>query len=214
MASKSRARLAANGGLGRHVLPPRIAVALAAAKLLGADEARAEQFAAPPRPHADPHHRAAGGEGQAEHFWDRERADVEADAALGYIDDEAFDPRRIRCRNHKARPPNLDSMVLTVAEVFAMSRHPGPPFRYRNAKPLSGGYGEKLTRGLREPGNLPCPGRGAAFFVPLRRAGTASNTAPCNGPGSAAHRFAKATRCAASGARLHPAFSITFSPPI
>src|SRR4051812_1220916 len=107
----------ASVGLGGHFLPPRIAMALAAAKLLGADEPRAEQLAAPPCPHADAHHRAAGGEGEPEHFRHRERADVEADAALGYIDDEALDPRRIWRRNHKARPPNLDSVVLTVAEV-------------------------------------------------------------------------------------------------
>src|SRR3954467_14753484 len=46
-----------------------------------------------------------------------------------------------------------------------------------------------------------CPGRGAAFFTLLRRAGTVPNTALRYGPGSAAHRFARATRCAASGER-------------
>src|ERR1700754_2031346 len=46
-----------------------------------------------------------------------------------------------------------------------------------------------------------CPGRGAAFFMPLRRAGTVPTPAFRYGPGSAAHRFASATRCAASGAR-------------
>ena len=45
-----------------------------------------------------------------------------------------------------------------------------------------------------------CPGRGAAFFMPLRRPGTPVSQARL-GPGSAAHRFARATRCAASGAR-------------
>src|SRR5882724_7240141 len=33
----------------------------------------------------------------------------------------------------------------------------------------------------------PCPGRGAAFFMPLRRAGTVPNTGVRYGPGSAAH---------------------------
>src|SRR4051794_32952248 len=47
---------------------------------------------------------------------------------------------------------------------------------------------------------LSCPGRGAAFFMPLRRAGTSVRYSKL-GPGSAAHRFARATRCAASGAR-------------
>src|SRR3954451_12464231 len=45
------------------------------------------------------------------------------------------------------------------------------------------------------------PGRGAAFFVPLRRAGTLPSTGVRYGPGSAAHRSASAPRCAASGAR-------------
>src|SRR3978361_1250524 len=42
-----------------------------------------------------------------------------------------------------------------------------------------------------------CPGRGAAFFMPLRRAGTVTNAGAWYGPGSAAHRFAKsyALRC-------------------
>jgi hypothetical protein len=48
---------------------------------------------------------------------------------------------------------------------------------------------------------LSCPGRGAAFFMPLRRAGTVPSTGVCNGPGSAAHHAARAARCAASGAR-------------
>src|SRR3954469_18539442 len=34
-----------------------------------------------------------------------------------------------------------------------------------------------------------------------RRAGTVPNAEPCYGPGSAAHRYARATRCAASGER-------------
>src|SRR5258708_39780032 len=34
---------------------------------------------------------------------------------------------------------------------------------------------------------LPCPGRGAAFFMPLRRAGTVPNAGVRYGPGSAAH---------------------------
>src|SRR6195952_4322563 len=37
--------------------------------------------------------------------------------------------------------------------------------------------------------------------MPLRRAGTVTNAGAWCGPGSAAHRFARATRCAASGAR-------------
>src|ERR1041385_5038711 len=42
-----------------------------------------------------------------------------------------------------------------------------------------------------------CPGRGAAFFMPLRRAGTITDTGARYGPGSAAHHAAKcyALRC-------------------
>jgi hypothetical protein len=46
-----------------------------------------------------------------------------------------------------------------------------------------------------------CPGRDAALFALLRRTGTVANTGVRYGPGSAAHRSARATRCAASGAR-------------
>jgi hypothetical protein len=46
-----------------------------------------------------------------------------------------------------------------------------------------------------------CPGRGAAFFMPLRRAGTVPNTGAWYDPGSAKQRFARATRCIASGTR-------------
>jgi hypothetical protein len=45
-----------------------------------------------------------------------------------------------------------------------------------------------------------CPGRGAAFFMPLRRTGTPVKYSKL-GPGSAAHHAARAARCAASGAR-------------
>src|SRR5258708_2748201 len=48
---------------------------------------------------------------------------------------------------------------------------------------------------------LSCPGRGAAFFMPLRRTGTVPNTGVRAGPGSAAPHAASAARCAASGAR-------------
>ena len=46
----------------------------------------------------------------------------------------------------------------------------------------------------------PCPGRGAAFFMPLRRTGIPVKYSKL-GPGSAAHHAASAARCAASGAR-------------
>ena len=46
-----------------------------------------------------------------------------------------------------------------------------------------------------------CPGRGAAFFMPLRRAGTVPSTGVWYGPGSAKQRFARATRCIAPGTR-------------
>src|ERR1700760_1954124 len=36
-----------------------------------------------------------------------------------------------------------------------------------------------------------CPGRGAAFFMPLRRTGTVPNAGVRDGPGSAAHHVTK-----------------------
>src|ERR1700704_4345913 len=48
---------------------------------------------------------------------------------------------------------------------------------------------------------ITCPGRDAAFFMPLRRTGTVPDAGVRYGPGSAAHRSARATRCTASGAR-------------
>jgi hypothetical protein len=41
-----------------------------------------------------------------------------------------------------------------------------------------------------------CPGRGAAFLMPLRRAGTVPKTGVRYGPGSAAHHAAKGRRAA------------------
>jgi hypothetical protein len=41
-----------------------------------------------------------------------------------------------------------------------------------------------------------CPGRGAAFFMPLRRTWTVPNTGVRDGPGSAAHHAAKGRRAA------------------
>ena len=55
---------------------------------------------------------------------------------------------------------------------------------------------------------LPRPGRGAAFFTPLRRAGIPVSYTNRD-PGSAAHRFARATRCAASGEREFSTPAIT-----
>ena len=48
-----------------------------------------------------------------------------------------------------------------------------------------------LRRHAADAGLIACPGRGAAFFMPLRRAGTVPSAAFRYGPGSAAHRFAK-----------------------
>ncbi len=54
---------------------------------------------------------------------------------------------------------------------------------------------------------LSCPGRDAAFFMPLRRTGTPVTVRKKLGPGSAAHRSARATRCAASGERQGSPFN-------
>ena len=72
------------------------------------------------------------------------------------------------------------------------------------AASLAGGSGERDAdpAGEAEGDVSPCPGRDAAFFTLLRRTGTpVLHSQARRGPGSAAHRFARATRCAASGAR-------------
>jgi hypothetical protein len=60
--------------------------------------------------------------------------------------------------------------------------------------------GKSLHGGERKV--LSCPGRGAASFTLLRRAGTHSRASGTMDPGSAAHHAASAARCAASGERL------------
>jgi hypothetical protein len=70
------------------------------------------------------------------------------------------------------------------------------------ADPGSGvGRKPRASRGRGATMPVSCPGRGAASFMPLRRAGTAPNAGACCGPGSAAHHAVRATRCAASGER-------------
>src|SRR4051794_7449679 len=56
---------------------------------------------------------------------------------------------------------------------------------------------ETIFRVARVPGTM-------QHEVLLRRTGTVPNAGVRNGPGSAAHRYANAARCAASGARKHP----------
>jgi hypothetical protein len=54
---------------------------------------------------------------------------------------------------------------------------------------------------IRQRESRSCPGRGAALFALLRRAGTYVDTRTLD-PGSAAHHAASAARCAASGERV------------
>jgi hypothetical protein len=56
------------------------------------------------------------------------------------------------------------------------------------------------------------PGRDAAFFMPLRRAGTVANAGVRYGPGSAAHRFAKS--CALRRVRGTGQLSAAFTRPL
>jgi len=76
----------------------------------------------------------------------------------------------------------------------------GPGIRRRIRRKRMSLFG--LMRICRRPHKL-CPGRGAAFFMPLRRTGTVPGTSVRYGPGCAAHRFAKsyALRCV-RGTRL------------
>jgi hypothetical protein len=89
--------------------------------------------------------------------------------------------------------PNLDRLCRRKTDATTRAAHPFAVGR----SPLER---TPWVEGA-EVRQLPCPGRGAAFFVPLRRAGTVPDAGARYGPGSAAHRFARATRCAASGAR-------------
>ena len=50
---------------------------------------------------------------------------------------------------------------------------------------------ERALARVSKDGRAPCPGRGAAFFTLLRRAGTHSNNKQRMDPGSAAHHAAK-----------------------
>lgn len=135
--------------LDRLFLKPRGIISLfTLAKLLWSDKARANQLAAPPGPEADADHRAAGGEGETEHFGYRQRADVEADAAFRNVDDEAFDPRSIGRGNHETRPTNLDPFVPALAKVFTMSRHPGSPLDVPWRKTLEGPLGREVNSGF------------------------------------------------------------------
>ena len=60
-------------------------------------------------------------------------------------------------------------------------------------------------RHMRVPGAMQ---RAALRGVMLRRTGTVPSTGVWYGPGSAAHRFARATRCTASGERRSISASI------
>jgi hypothetical protein len=111
----------------RRFRKPRIAIGLLAApQLLCGDKSGPDQFAAPPGPKTNPDNRAAGREGHAENLGHRQRPDVEAHPAFGDIDDEAFDPRRVRGRDDEARPAVFDPFVLALAKVFTVSRHTVP----------------------------------------------------------------------------------------
>jgi len=95
-------------------------------KLSRGDEARADQFTPAPDQRAHPKHFSAGGEGEAEKLRHRQRADIEANAVVGHIDDQAFEPRRIRRRDKKSRLMQLDPNMPARAEVGVS---PWLPFR-------------------------------------------------------------------------------------
>lgn len=69
------------------------------AKLSGADEAGANQFALAPDQRADSKNLAPCSESKAEQVRYREAADLHTRTAFGNIDDRALDPRRIRRRD-------------------------------------------------------------------------------------------------------------------
>ena len=105
-------------------------------KLFRGDEARADKFALAPDQRTYPKNLAARGEGKAEQLRDRQRADIKASAAIGDLDDQAFDPRRVGRRDQKSLLLQIDPDILACAEVLAVSRHGSPPRGKAYAKML------------------------------------------------------------------------------
>jgi hypothetical protein len=87
---------------------------------------------------------------------------------------------------------------------LSASRHPSLGGETKAKLGLTGVARMRKLGCLKFSQEFSCPGRDAARSsceALLRRTGIVPNAALCYGPGSAAHRYARATRCAASGER-------------
>jgi hypothetical protein len=93
-------------------------------KFVRANEAGADQFALAPHHRTNPKHLAALREGEPEHFRYRQRPNVQANALVADIDDQAFDPRRLGRGDQKPTFVQLDPGMLPLSEVIAISRRP------------------------------------------------------------------------------------------
>jgi hypothetical protein len=93
-------------------------------KFIRANEAGPHQFALAPHHRTNPKHLAARREGKTEHLRYRQRPNVQANALVADIDDQAFDPRRFGRGDQKPPLVQLDPGMLALAEVLAIFRHP------------------------------------------------------------------------------------------
>jgi hypothetical protein len=71
---------------------------------------------------AQPYDLSVGVEGDAKNLGDRaQRANIQTNAGFRQVQDKAFNPRRIRFRDQKARPVIVDPFVVSAAKVISMS---------------------------------------------------------------------------------------------
>ena len=100
---------------------------------------------------AQPYHLAVGVEGDAENLGYRSQsADIQTDAAFRDVEYKAFNPRRIRFRDQKARPVIIDPFVLSAAKVISMSHDLSCIVRGDREMLFSAGYQFSLTSGVLE----------------------------------------------------------------
>jgi hypothetical protein len=71
---------------------------------------------------AQPYDLPVGVEGDTKNLRYRsQRANIQTNATFRHVEDEAFNPRRIRFRDQKARPVIIDPFVVSAAKVISMS---------------------------------------------------------------------------------------------
>src|ERR1700687_3223761 len=136
---RARCTVAKAFSVGRRVQKRRIGVSRhqTLPKLFRGDEAGADKFAPAPDQRTYPKDFAARCECQAEKVRHRQRADIQASAVVGDIDDQALDPWRLGRRNQKSRLVQIDPNLFAAAAVPALSCHliplgPKPRQKYLN----------------------------------------------------------------------------------